>query len=123
MLDLEPRVHLEEVELPLAIHEELHRPRVDVAHGGGEPARRLAHAAPHVGLHERRRALLHQLLVAALDGALALPEMHDGAVGVGEHLDLDVPRLRDVPLDVDGGVAEGRPRLRARGAQGPSSSA
>ena len=39
-----------------------------------------------------RRRLLDDLLVAALDGALALEEVHDGAVRVAEDLDLDVAR-------------------------------
>ena len=44
--------------------------------------------------------------MAALDRAVALAEVHDVAVRVGEHLDLDVARLLDVALQVDGGVAE-----------------
>ena len=117
VLDLQARVHLEEVEVALAVHQELDRARVDVADRGGHPAGRLAHAAPHLRRDERRRALLDQLLVAALDRALALAEVHDVAVRVGQHLDLDVARLLDVALDVDGGVAERGARLRARGAQ------
>src|SRR5439155_1830459 len=61
---------------------------------------------------------LEQLPVATLDRALALAEMDHVAVAVAEHLDLDMARLLDVPLDVHGGVAEGRARLRARRAEG-----
>ena len=39
----------------------------------------------------RRRGDLHDLLVAALDRAVALVEVHDAAVVVGEDLHLDVP--------------------------------
>ena len=56
----------------------------------------------------RRRRLLDELLVAALDRAVALAEMDDVAVRVGEHLHLDVPRVLEVPLDVDGRVGEVR---------------
>ena len=37
-----------------------------------------------------RRGLLEELLVAALDGALALAEVDDLAVVVGDNLDFDV---------------------------------
>src|SRR5438093_1619201 len=89
VLDLEPRVHLEEVEAPVAVHEELHRTRIDVADGGGDAAGRLAHPAAEIGIHDGRRALLDQLLVATLDRALALAEMDHVAVGVAQHLALD----------------------------------
>ena len=52
------------------------------------------------------RSLLDQLLVAALQRAVALSEMDDVAVGVGEDLDLDVPRVWEIALQVDGPVAE-----------------
>jgi hypothetical protein len=55
--------------------------------------------------------LLDELLVAPLDRALALAEVHDAAVRVGQHLDLDVARLDHGSLEVDRRVAEGRTRL------------
>ena len=54
----------------------------------------------------------------ALNRALALEQVHGVAVGIGEDLDLDVPRLFDQPLDVERAVAERRlgfaPRRRER---------
>ena len=61
-----------------------------------------------MGVQARRRALLHELLVAALDGALALAEGDHVAVGVGEDLDLDVVGRGDELLHVALAVAEGR---------------
>ena len=55
-----------------------------------------------------RGAFLEQLLVAPLNRALALAEVHDGAVVIAEHLELDVARVLDVFLDVDVADAEGR---------------
>ena len=59
--------------------------------------------------------------MAALGGAVALEEVHDVAVAVAEHLDLDVPAVLDVLLDQHGVVAERRaapplrpPRARRR---------
>src|SRR6185312_1977473 len=60
--------------------------------------------------------LLDQLLVPALDRALALAERHR-PLAVGEHLHLDVARAGDVALEVDVGVAEPGLRLAARGRQ------
>ena len=58
------------------------------------------------GVDRRRRRLLDQLLVAALQRAVALAEMDHVAVLVGEHLDLDVARVGQVALEVDGRVGE-----------------
>ena len=54
----------------------------------------------------RRRRLLDELLVAALDRAVALAEVDRVAVPVGEHLDLDVARVGQVALEVDRRVGE-----------------
>src|SRR5207247_11368167 len=52
--------------------------------------------------------------MTALDRAVTLPEMDDVAVPVGEHLHLDVPRILEVALDVDGRVGEVRLALAPR---------
>src|SRR5207247_8606856 len=91
VLDLEARVDLEEIEFPVRVDEELHRAGVLVPDGGDEPARGFAHGGPERPVHERRRRLLDQLLMAALNGALALAPVDDVAVAVGENLHLDVP--------------------------------
>ena len=53
--------------------------------------------------------------MAALNRALALAEMDDGAVMIAEHLELDVPGPLDVLLDVDVADAERRLGLALRG--------
>src|SRR5256885_17082401 len=58
MLDLKARVHLEEIEVALGVHEELDGARVDVAGGAREPAGRLAHAPPQARVHDPRTAPL-----------------------------------------------------------------
>src|SRR5262249_61060795 len=64
---------------------------------------------------------LDDLLVAALDGALALEQVHRVAVAVGEDLDLDVARAEDRLLHVHPVVPEGvlglAPRARERAAE------
>src|SRR5262245_42659886 len=120
MLDLEPRVHLEEVEL-VALHDELHGPGIDVAHGPGARHGRTREAFLQGRRETCRGAFFHELLMASLDGALALVEMHHLPARVTEHLHLDVAGLGQVPLHEERRRAEGRlhPPLcrRVRGAQ------
>ena len=52
--------------------------------------------------------------MAALDRAVALAEVDHVSVRVGEHLHLDVPRVFEVPLDVDRRVGEVRLPLALR---------
>ena len=59
----------------------------------------------------RRRRLLDDLLVAALDRAFALEQVHDLAVRVAEDLHLDMARRVDEALEEDGAVAERGRRL------------
>ena len=114
MLDLEPRVHLEEIEVAVRPDDELHGAGASVAHGLRERHSLCAHCRARLLVQERRRRLLQDLLVAPLDGAFALAEMDDVSVRVGEHLDLDVTRLRNELLQEHAVVAEGGACLGAR---------
>ena len=60
---------------------------------------------------ERRGRLLDELLVAALQRAVARRDHDDVAVLVGQALGLDVPRLVEEPLDEALAAAEGGDRL------------
>ena len=115
VLDLQPGVHLEEVEALVLADHELHRAGALVVHRPGERHRLLAHRLARRVADEGRRRLLDHLLVAALDRALALVQVDDVAVRVAEHLDLDVARLLDELLDEDAVVAEAVARLVAAG--------
>ena len=66
----------------------------------------LADLRAQLVVDQRRRRLLDQLLVAALDRAVALAQVDDVAVLVGQHLDLDVARVGQVALEVDRRVGE-----------------
>ena len=96
-------------------------PGVAIAGGSRDGDRGRAHPLPQRWRDRRRRRLLDHLLMPALNRALALEEVHDVAVCVGQDLELDVARAVDQPLDVQGAVAKGRerfaPRLRDRGQQ------
>ena len=117
MLHLQAGVHLQEVEIALLVDDELHRAGRVITDGARQRHRLLAHGAAHLGRQEQARRLLDHLLVAALDGALALAQVHDVALPVAEHLDFDVPRAGDVFLDEHPVVAEAGTRLGGRGAK------
>jgi hypothetical protein len=114
VLHLETRVRLHVIELPLIVHQELERAGVGVLHGLGRVHHQAAHLAPHLLRQDGRRRFLDQLLVAPLDRALALAEVHHVAVMVADDLELDVAGVVEILLDVDVAVAEGRLRLALR---------
>src|SRR5216684_6939723 len=107
MLHLEPGIHLEEVVLP-ALDDEFHGARVDVADGRRPGDGGRGEPLLEVGRQVWGRALLDQLLMSALDGALTLVKVHDPSLRVAEYLDLDVAGLGQIALDEEGGRAEGR---------------
>src|SRR4029079_12942283 len=86
--------------------EDLDGARPFVARPLGLPHRRLAHGPADVVAERRGRRLLDQLLVAALDRALPLPQPDAAAMAIGEDLHLDVAGPGQVPLDVALGVLE-----------------
>ena len=118
VLDLEARVHLDEVELAVLV-EELDRAGAEIAELRASPCATTSPICVALGGVERRGGgLLPHLLVAALQRAVALAEMDGVAVAVAEHLDLDVARLGEILLDIDRVVAERGLGLGARGGQG-----
>src|SRR3954470_16165995 len=120
MLDLQPGVELDEVHL-VVIEEEFAGARIGVPDraSGGEPRREeplLELGTPREN-ERRRRSFFDDLLVTALDGALASAEM-EREPAVAEDLHLDVTRSGKVALEVDGVLAERGAGTIAAGAQG-----
>ena len=107
VLDLEPCVHLHEVEAAAAVDKKLDRAGIDVLHGRRKLERGLGNRLAEPALKTGRGRFLDQLLVAALQAAIAHAEMDAVAVAVAEYLHLDMTRPLDVLLDVEGGVLEG----------------
>ncbi len=117
MLDLQPRVGLDEVETRLCaglrVDQELERAEALVT-DLRRHAHRRADQAPADPVADRgARRDLDELLVAALQRALALPDVSHLARAVSDDLHFDVPRARQVLLDVEIPVAERRGRFRA----------
>ncbi len=115
VLDLQTRVDLEEGDRAVDADEELAGARALVAR---LPQDRLGRR-DQLGIlrvaEERRRGLLDELLVAALQRAVAGRDDDDVAVRVGQALGLDVTRPVEEPLDEALTAAESRNRLAGRG--------
>ena len=107
MLDLNAGVDLDEVKIAFLIDDELDRAGVGVVGCLIEPHGRLAHRPAHVRQAVWGGAFLDQLLMPPLHRAVALPEMHDVAVMVGDDLHFDVPRALDVFFEINAAIAEG----------------
>ncbi len=106
VLDLDPRVHLDEDVVALGVEQELHGAGVAVADLLGEPHRVGAHPLAELGVEVGRRRDLDHLLVTSLHRAVALEEVDHVALAVGEDLHLDVPRVDHGLLDEHRRVAE-----------------
>ena len=106
MLDLNTRIHLDEIKVPLRIHQEFDRSRILILGRFGRSDRRFSHLFPQIRGQKRRRGLLNQLLMPTLNRAIALAQMHRLPVRIRQNLKLDVPRFLDVFLDVNLAVAE-----------------
>ena len=103
----------------LGLDQELDRAGVHVAGGPGEAQRVVQDALAQRRIEARRRRDLDNLLVAQLDRAVALVEVDDVAVAVGQDLHLDVPRPLDQLLEEQRAVAERRLGLALRSARTP----
>ena len=104
MLDLDPCIHLEKVEMARVVEQKLDRARVGV---GDAPRDR--DGCRGKGLAQRRRhgrCFFEDLLMTSLDRALPLDERQHRALFVPEHLNLDVPRVCQPALKVDRGLTE-----------------
>src|SRR5690606_6247333 len=108
VLYLQPRVHFQKVEaLVGAAGDELDGAGAIVVHGARQCDRLLAHGVPGLIVEQRRRRFFDDFLVAALNRAFTLEQMHDIAVLIAHHLDFDVTRRGDEFFDEDAVVAEG----------------
>ena len=115
MLHLNARIHLDEIPAPgVCVDQELDRSGVSIFRCLRQPDRRRAQLAAKLRVETRRRRDFHHLLMAALHGAIALPEMKHVAVMIGKNLNLDMPRARDVFFEEHRWVAERRSSLVLR---------
>ena len=118
MLHLDPRVHLQEEVVAVAVEQPFDRAGAAVADRRGGVDAESADPLAELRIDRGRWRFLDEFLVAPLDRAVALPEVDHIAMRVREDLNLDVPRILEVTLDVDGGVREVGLALTAGGLEG-----
>src|SRR5262245_63162996 len=111
MLDLQARVHLQEVKAFVLPGDELDRTGAVVTDGLGKRDRLLPHFLACRRIEQRTGRLFDHLLISALYRAFALAEMDDISVFVSEHLDFDMTRVGDIFFDKDAIVSERRFRF------------
>ena len=115
VLDLDPRIDLDEVELSrFGIDQEFDRSGVLVAEVAADGQGCLTQLVADRRIKEWSRCDLDNLLMASLDRAVALVEMHKVPVKVPQKLDFDVAGPHDESFEKDIGGAEGDLRLALR---------
>ncbi|MEJ0042121.1 MAG: hypothetical protein WDM81_07830 [Rhizomicrobium sp.] len=111
VLDLQAWIGLDEgegggVARRMRVDQELEGGEAFQVHVVGEPDRGVAELAAKLRIEARRGRDLHDLLVAPLQGAIALPDMARRASVAGD-LDFDMARIGHQGLGIDRIVAEG----------------
>ena len=94
--------------MPLVVEEELDRSGIVVVHRFGDGDGGLAHLCAKFRREDQRGGNFDQFLMAALDGAIPLPQMDDIAVFIAQDLKFNMMRPFDIFLDENAAVAEGR---------------
>ena len=106
MLDLQPRVHLEEIEAFVLPGDKFDRTGVVVSDGFGKRDRLLAHLVARRWVKQRRWGFLNHFLITSLNRAFAFAEMNNVAVLVAKHLNFDMTGVGDEFLDKDALIAK-----------------
>ena len=104
------------------IHEEFGRARVHIARFRRQTQGTFAQLRPPGIIEKRRRGALHNLLIAPLNSAIPLKQMHHVAVVVAQQLHLHMAGPAHQLFQIDLAVAKGRLRLPPAGSTSPSSS-
>src|SRR6516164_2708846 len=100
MFNLDPGIHFHEIKSAVPAYQVLDGARIFVTNGSGKPNRTFAHLFAQFVVHQRRRTFFDDLLVPALNGTIALPEVNKPAVTIPYHLKLDMVRFLDQLFDI-----------------------
>ena len=110
MLDLDPFIDFEEIKVAAVIADKLYGTRVSIAGHFGDPIGGLTHfladAFEVLSVQQRRRSLLNEFLVSALDRTISFTEMNNIAFGIAENLKFNVMRVFDEFFDINPGITE-----------------
>ena len=108
MLHLHAGVHLNEYVVAALIHEELHCAGTFIVDVLAEVHGILADALSQLRIQRWRGSDFYDLLVAALHGAITLKKVDDVALGIREHLHLNVLWINHRGLEVHAAIAKRR---------------
>ena len=106
-------VHFHEIKLAVFVHQKLDRTRAFVADGLRTFDGRLTHFFAQFGRNDGRGGFFYQLLMAALNRAIALRQVAHLAVLVAHNLDFDVAGFFHKFFEIQTVVAKSRRRLHA----------
>ena len=109
MLDLQSRIHLEEIEPARRIKNKFDGSCAAVFDGTRSGQCRHSHLLAECRSDCRRWRFFNNLLMPALDRTFPLEAVNEVAVRVAKNLKFDVPRVANVFLDEYPAVAERRP--------------
>ena len=113
MLHLHPGVGFhKEVAAGVRLHQKFEGANTQIVHLGGQSQSTVDNAIPQGRIQPRCRGKLHQLLVTALQGTVALPQMAHRAAAIAQHLHFNMPGGGHQLLHIHRVVAKGRFRLR-----------
>ena len=104
-------VHLEEVEVAVAVYDKLNCTSGRIAHGSGQGAGLLAHGFAGRLIQKRRRRFFDDFLVTALNRTLALAQIKRVSMRIRQHLNFDMARLCHEFLDENAVIAKTVGRL------------
>src|SRR5437868_15057925 len=112
MFDLDARVHFDEVQRAIFIHEELDCARILISDMTERVDQNAADTLSQLRRNFHRWGFLNQLLMTALNAAFALAQTGNIAVLVSQHLELNVPGALNELFHVEVAVAKRSCRLR-----------
>ena len=99
MLDLQPGVHLHEIERAICIQQKFHRTRPDIANGLCRCHRCRPDFVPQGLIDTGGRGFFNHLLMAPLNRAVTLKDMNAIAMPVGKNLYFNMPRAFQQAFD------------------------
>src|SRR3546814_12490621 len=99
MLDLQPRIHFQEIEPAVSIEQKFNRAGADVIHGLGRRDCGHTHLRAQRVINGRTWRFFHDFLVTTLHRAVTLAEMNNMSVSIAKPLDLDLARVDHCFLD------------------------
>src|ERR1041385_1144747 len=107
MLDLNSGIHLDEVKAFVPINQKFNCAHILVAHSFRQFNRCIPQFLAQTGIHDWRWAFLDHFLIASLDRTIALTQMDNATMFVGNNLELDVAWIDDQLLNVERTIAKG----------------